>query len=114
MLAFRSARLVRHAGGVERAVKGLNEEALELFRSVQTLGATDGGGGDGRVLMVLIGLRLALFFSFSTGNYLLGGARGVGLRPFLIATVIGCTLSNFVSVTMGMGGGELLKQLSWR
>ena len=72
-----------------------------MFRSVQTLGATDGGGEEGRVLMALIGLRLTPFFPFSTGNYLLGGATGVGLRPFLIATVMGCTLSNFVTVWRG-------------
>ena len=63
------------------------------------------------VFFALVGLRLAPFFPFSAGNYLLGGATSVGIRPFVLATVLGCMVSNAASVLVGMGGAELfLKQ----
>eukprot|EP00536_Pseudo-nitzschia_multiseries_P009431 jgi/Psemu1/288459/fgenesh1_pg.262_\ len=60
------------------------------------------------VFLALVGLRLAPFFPFSAGNYLLGGATNVGLRPFILATLLGCTVSNAASVLVGMGGAEWL------
>lgn len=63
------------------------------------------------VFFALVGLRLAPFFPFSAGNYLLGGATSVGIRPFVLATILGCMASNAASVLVGMGGAELfLKQ----
>lgn len=59
------------------------------------------------VFLALVGLRLAPFFPFSAGNYLLGGGTTVGLRPFVFATILGCLLSNAASVLAGMGGAEL-------
>lgn len=80
-------------------------EKLEDFRSLTAAG--EGEQGDGRILLALIGLRLAPFFPFSAGNYLLGGTTSVPLRLFVIATLIGCIGSNFLSVTVGAGGALL-------
>jgi uncharacterized membrane protein YdjX (TVP38/TMEM64 family) len=60
-----------------------------------------------KALLALIGLRLAPTFPFSAGNYLLGGGTSVTFRPFVIATIFGCLLSNLLSVSVGMGGSEL-------
>ena len=63
--------------------------------------------GDAKILLALVGLRLAPFFPFSAGNYLLGGTTSVPLRLFVIAPLFGCLLSNFVSVSVGAGGAML-------
>ena len=64
--------------------------------------------GDAKVLAALVGLRLAPFFPFSAGNYLLGATTRVPLRLFVVATLIGCLLSNFISVSVGATGGAML------
>lgn len=64
-----------------------------------------------KILLALIGLRLAPFFPFSAGNYLLGGATSVGARPFVIATVFGCLLSNIINVGVGVGGETILSEI---
>lgn len=113
VLAFRSARALADADGIQDVLDNLGNGAFEKFQEFRRI--TAGGGAqseeemEGKVLLALIGLRLAPFFPFSAGNYLLGGATGVGVRPFFLATLIGCVLSNFVSVSVGMGGMELLK-----
>ena len=125
ILAFRSARLASDSKQVQTLLESLKDETREQFESFRKLGSTniDTDAFDindqnrsrqyqllreeAKVLLALIGLRLAPFFPFSAGNYLLGGATGVGLRPFIIATVFGCFLSNLLSVGIGMGGAEL-------
>lgn len=114
VLAFRSARVVADADRVQDVLDNLGDGAYDKFQEFRRFTAGDGGRSEdeeieGKVLLALIGLRLAPFFPFSAGNYLLGGATGVGVRPFFLATLIGCVLSNFVSVSVGMGGIELLK-----
>jgi uncharacterized membrane protein YdjX (TVP38/TMEM64 family) len=64
---------------------------------------------DRTILLTLAGLRLAPFFPFSAGNYLLGGTTAVPLSLFAIATFLGCLLSNFVSTTVGAGGTMILQ-----
>jgi uncharacterized membrane protein YdjX (TVP38/TMEM64 family) len=106
IFAFQLARAVADADGVQKVLDTLGDEAKEKFQEFRQLGTTE---KEGAVFLALIGLRLAPFFPFSAGNYLLGGATGVGLKPFFLATVLGCLLSNFLSVSVGMGGIELLR-----
>ena len=107
ILAFGSSRTAADSQQVQQVLDGLgSEEARDKFQELRQLGTTE---GEGKVLLALIGLRLAPFFPFSAGNYLLGGGTGVGLRPFIVATLFGCLLSNLLSVTVGIGGSELLQ-----
>lgn len=111
-IAFTTARRVTDdisSTTNERAneiLNSLGDDARGKFETFRRLG-TD--AKEGTVLLALIGLRLAPFFPFSAGNYLLGSATGVALRPFLIATVFGCFLSNFLSVAIGITGGEVFQ-----
>ena len=118
VLAFRASRLAADSNEVQRLLDSLDEETRLQFENFRKLGSTDITAddkdqlqGEFKVLLALIGLRLAPFFPFSAGNYLLGGATGVGLRPFFIATVFGCILSNSLSVGVGMGGVEVFQHL---
>jgi hypothetical protein len=121
VLAFQSSRKVSDAEQVQNVLESLGDDGrlrFQKFRTDSLLGGSkddngdsdgDGGPTDERtVFFALVGLRLAPFFPFSAGNYLLGGATDVGLRPFVLATILGCMLSNAVSVLVGMGGAELL------
>jgi hypothetical protein len=126
VLAFQSSRKVSDAEQVQTVLESLGENGklrFQKFRTESLLGGSkdnvdgdididsdiDGGATDERtVFFAMVGLRLAPFFPFSAGNYLLGGATDVGLRPFVLATILGCMLSNAVSVLVGMGGAELL------
>lgn len=126
VLAFQSARFAadKNVESVNKVLASLTPQASQKFEEFRQLGSysdktNSGNGGDDdedgaknerTVMLALIGLRLAPFFPFSAGNYLLGGATGVGLRPFIIVTVLGCLLSNFVSISVGMGGAAVLLQ----
>jgi uncharacterized membrane protein YdjX (TVP38/TMEM64 family) len=108
VLAFRAARLASDSEPVlELLENNLNDEAKTKFQEFKNLGTTQ---QESQVLLALIGLRLAPFFPFSAGNYLLGAGTGVGLRPFLLATILGCLLSNLLSISVGIGGSELFQQ----
>ena len=128
ILAFQSSRKVADTEQVQKVLESLGDEGKVRFQKFKTenlLGKNrgDNGNRDGTgseepretldddeertVFLALVGLRLAPFFPFSAGNYLLGGATDVGLRPFVLATILGCLLSNAVSVLVGMGGAEL-------
>jgi uncharacterized membrane protein YdjX (TVP38/TMEM64 family) len=109
VLAFRAARLASDSEKVLGLLDNLNGEAQTKFQEFKKLGTTE---QELQVFLALVGLRLAPFFPFSIGNYLLGAGTGVGLRPFLLATIIGCLLSNLLSVSVGIGGSELLQQQS--
>ena len=103
--AFSSSRTAADSQQVQRVLDGLgSKEAREKFKELRQIGTIE---SEGKVLLALIGLRLAPFFPFSAGNYLLGGGTGVGLRPFVVATLFGCVLSNLLSVSVGIGGSEL-------
>ena len=81
---------------------------LKVFAGLAVMISGAGGfamAGSVLPLLALIGLRLAPFFPFSAGNYLLGGTTSVPLRSFLAATLLGCLLSNFVSVSLGAAAG---------
>lgn len=107
ILAFLSSRKAADSDQVQQVLNRLDsEEAKDKFQELRQLGTTE---GEDKVLLALIGLRLAPFFPFSAGNYLLGGGTGVGLRPFIIATIFGCLLSNLLSVSVGIGGSGLLQ-----
>ena len=116
VLAFQSSRKVSDAEQVQKVFESLGESGQVSFQKFKTESLL-GGDKDGEkasasekertVFFALVGLRLAPFFPFSAGNYLLGGATDVGLRPFVLATILGCTYSNAVSVLLGMGGAEL-------
>jgi len=116
MLAFRAARIASDSKELQRVLDSLDDKARQEFESFRKLGSTDVTDDkdtesqfqkESKVLLALIGLRLAPFFPFSAGNYLLGGATGVSIRPFFIATIFGCILSNILSIGVGMGGSEL-------
>ena len=85
----------------------LSPEALQKLQEFRTLTSTEEQGNI-KILLALIGLRLAPFFPFSAGNYLLGGTTSVPLSLFGVATLFGCLLSNFLSVSLGSAGGALL------
>jgi len=127
IISFLFSRYVTNQNlqSIQQCLNSLSPEAQEKFNEFRQLGGTRNNGSsvvdttatnmttnEGKVLLALIGLRLAPFFPFSAGNYLLGGATSVGLRPFVVATVFGCLLSNFVSVIIvGVGGSELVQQV---
>ena len=111
VLAFQSSRTVSDAKQVQTVLESLGEKGQVTFRKFQTedlLGATE----EKTVFFALVGLRLAPFFPFSAGNYLLGGATDVGLRPFVLATILGCMFSNAISILVGMGGAELFQTVA--
>ena len=85
----------------------ISPEALQKLQEFRTLTSTEEQGNI-KILLALIGLRLAPFFPFSAGNYLLGGTTSVPLSLFGLATLFGCLLSNFLSVSLGSAGGALL------
>jgi len=85
----------------------LSPEALQKLQEFRSLTSTEEQGNI-KILLALIGLRLAPFFPFSAGNYLLGGTTSVPLSLFGVATLFGCLLSNFLSVSLGSAGGALL------
>jgi len=85
----------------------LSPEALQKLQEFRSLTSTEEQGNI-KILLALIGLRLAPFFPFSAGNYLLGGTTSVPLTLFGLATLFGCLLSNFLSVSLGSAGGALL------
>lgn len=105
-LAFSAARQASNSDFAKQQTMQLSEEAqlqLQEFRKMTNAKQQ----GDAKILMALVGLRLAPFFPFSAGNYLLGGTTSVPLGLFLLATVFGCLASNFLSVSIGAGGAML-------
>ena len=114
--AFVSARHVATSqqDKIQEILASLNDQALETFQSIQTMTSvretdTSESYQDERtILLALIGLRVAPFFPFSAGNYLLGGATAVPLRLFVLATVFGCLASNGLSTSIGAGSALLL------
>ena len=88
----------------------LSPEAIQKLQDFRILTSVE-EQGDMKILLALIGLRLAPFFPFSAGNYLLGGTTSVPLRLFVLATLFGCVLSNFVSVSLGTGGAMFLHKI---
>ena len=121
VLAFQSSRKVSDAKEVQKVLESLGEGGQLRFQKFKTESLLGNGNSNNAgsettksasekertVFFALAGLRLAPFFPFSAGNYLLGGATDVGLRPFVLATILGCMFSNAVSVLLGMGGAEL-------
>eukprot|EP00980_Cylindrotheca_fusiformis_P021258 scaffold8177_cov106-Cylindrotheca_fusiformis.AAC.10 len=104
ILAFSAARKAANSDlANDMATTKLSPKALEKLQEFRSM--TDAGEqGDVRILLALIGLRLAPFFPFSAGNYLLGGTTSVPLRLFIVATLLGCIASNLLSVSIGAGG----------
>ena len=120
VLAFHSSRTVAKVAQVQQMLASLGDAGRLRFQKFQLqsrLGeggddATGGGGAaepERTVLCALVGLRLAPFFPFLAGYYLLGGATEVGFWPFVVATLLGCTVSNAISILLGMGGADLLR-----
>eukprot|EP00586_Coscinodiscus_wailesii_P014165 CAMPEP_0172506004 /NCGR_PEP_ID=MMETSP1066-20121228/191090_1 /TAXON_ID=671091 /ORGANISM="Coscinodiscus wailesii, Strain CCMP2513" /LENGTH=188 /DNA_ID=CAMNT_0013282845 /DNA_START=108 /DNA_END=676 /DNA_ORIENTATION=+ len=108
VLAFQASRKTANSKIVADALNSLDVETAKKFEEFRRLGGTE---DESKVLAALIGLRLAPFFPFSAGNYLLGGATSVNIRPFLIATLFGCALSNVLNVSVGVGGGNALSSI---
>mmetsp|Transcript_9037 Transcript_9037/g.13685 ORF Transcript_9037/g.13685 Transcript_9037/m.13685 type:complete len:218 (+) Transcript_9037:72-725(+) len=106
VIAFTASRKAANSDEMDKILESLNDDARVKFEEFRRIGIDS---GEGAVLLSLIGLRLAPFFPFSAGNYLLGSATSVGLRPFVSATLFGCLLSNLLSVSVGIGGSELLQ-----
>ena len=106
ILAFTAARKAADTDFAKEQALKLNPDGLQKLEKIRKLTAVE-EQGDGKIFMALIGLRLAPFFPFSAGNYLLGGTTGVPLRLFVAATLMGCLASNFLSVTIGAGGAML-------
>ena len=109
VLAFTAARKASDTMLTEEVMVSakLSPDAIQRLQDLRLMTATE-EQGDAKILLVMIGLRLAPFFPFSAGNYLLGGTTSVPLRLFVIATLFGCLLSNFVSVSVGAAGGAIL------
>lgn len=108
VLAFSVARKAANSTAAQSmASSRLSEEALDKLDELRKL--TDAEKqGDGKILLALIGLRLAPFFPFSAGNYLLGSTTSVPLRLFIVATLLGCIASNLLSVSIGAGGAMMV------
>uniref|UniRef100_A0A7S4NFE9 VTT domain-containing protein n=1 Tax=Odontella aurita TaxID=265563 RepID=A0A7S4NFE9_9STRA len=118
IIAFTAARRAADNDLVRKAAEGLSPEATEKFeefRKIGGMGPEDSFVEEGKysrgerelkILLALIALRLAPFFPFSAGNYLLGGATSVPFRLFLFATLLGSTFSNLISTSIGAGGAE--------
>ena len=106
ILAFTTARRAADTKFAKEAALQLNPETLTKLEELRKLTTVE-EQGDRKILLALIGLRLAPFFPFSAGNYLLGGTTDVPLRLFVVATLMGCVISNFLSVTIGAGGAIL-------
>ena len=108
VLAFAAARKASNSPMAEQAMisANLSLEAMQKLQDFQQITATE-EQGDVKILLALIGLRLAPFFPFSAGNYLLGGTTSVPLRLFVAATLFGCLLSNFILVSLGAAGGAV-------
>lgn len=137
IIAFQSSRKLSDTDQIKQVLDSLNEDGNQQFQKFRNEILGGGGGGDGddgddgrresdtfgvddkntkvvderTVFFALVGLRLAPFFPFSAGNYLLGGATNVGIRPFVLATILGCLASNALSVLLGMGGAELVTDI---
>ena len=110
VLAFTAARTASKSILADEALvqnPKLSPEAIQQLQEFRRMTATE-EQGDAKILLALIGLRLAPFFPFSAGNYLLGGTTSVPLRLFIVATLFGCLLSNFVSVSLGAAGGAVI------
>ncbi len=105
ILAFSAARKAANTDFAKETVQ-LNPEAMQKLEDLRKLTSAE-EQGDSKILLALIGLRLAPFFPFSAGNYLLGGTTVVPLRLFIVATLMGCIASNFLSVTIGAGGAMI-------
>ncbi len=112
VFAFQSSRTVSDAKHVQTVLESLGEKGQVSFQKFQTESLLGKDDEEKTVFLALVGLRLAPFFPFSAGNYLLGGATDVGLRPFVLATILGCMVSNAISVLLGMGGAELFQTVA--
>ena len=117
VLAFTASRrlsnsIIMEEGEMEIMISNakLSPEAIQKLQDFRILTSVE-EQGDMKILLALIGLRLAPFFPFSAGNYLLGGTTSVPLRLFVLATLFGCVLSNFVSVSLGTGGAMFLHKI---
>ena len=109
ILAFSAARRVADSDRVQAQLQQLDADTLEQFQALQRY--TSEEEQDRKTIFLgLMGLRLAPFFPFSAGNYLLGAATAVPLSLFGIATVFGCVLSNFLSTSVGAGGALWFQQ----
>ena len=118
VLAFQSSRKVSGSKEVQKVLESLGEEGqvgLHKFNTESLLGDGDSDESafekERTVFFALVGLRQLPFFPF---NYLLGAATDVGLRPFVLATILTCMFSNAVSILMGMGGAELFMNTAMR
>jgi len=109
LIAFASARTAAQSTMVQNKAADLlkdNPKALEKFRAFQNVGSNS---SERTVFLALLGLRVTPIFPFSIGNYLLGSATRIGYRPFVVATFLGCCISQSLSVSVGMGGAEIIK-----
>jgi uncharacterized membrane protein YdjX (TVP38/TMEM64 family) len=106
ILAFSAARKASNSEFAKEQTLNLSDDAQRQLQEFRNLTNTE-EQGDATILLALIGLRIAPFFPFSAGNYLLGGTTTVPLRLFFIATFLGCLASNVLSVTIGAGGAIL-------
>ena len=100
VLAFHVSRRASDSELLNGKLESLPPDMRERFEKFRTLGKNS---SNLKVFAALIGLRLAPFFPFSAGNYLLGAGTQVSLLPFTLATVCGCITSNTISVGVGVG-----------
>jgi uncharacterized membrane protein YdjX (TVP38/TMEM64 family) len=111
LLAFFIARQASDSSIVQqKLLQTLDHKTLEKFQDFKDQTSGEDEQDSKTILLGLIGLRLAPFFPFSAGNYLLGGATAVPYSLFGIATVFGCCLSNLLSTSVGAGGAMLWVQ----
>lgn len=109
ILAFVIARKASNTDLTKQiTTEQLSQEAQEKFIEFRQMTTSEQIGDDNKILLALIGLRLAPFFPFSAGNYLLGATTAVPLYLFIIATIMGCIASNFISVSIGAGASTII------
>ena len=105
ILAFSSARKASQSQSVQEAITKVSTGdpvTYEKFQKLQQLTSEETTSRQ-TILAALLGLRVAPFFPFSAGNYLLGGTTSVPLSLFTVATIFGCVASNLLSTSVGAG-----------
>jgi uncharacterized membrane protein YdjX (TVP38/TMEM64 family) len=75
LLAFASARTAADSDRVQHVLDSLGTQAESKFNEFRQLGTGEERTVLLALILALIGLRLAPFFPFSAGNYLLGGGH---------------------------------------
>lgn len=105
LFSFIIARKSTESTAAQNAFDTLPPNAKKILERIKNTEPNDVGEPDNslQTFATLIALRFSPF-PFSAGNYVIGSLTNVGLRSFGFATAIGCIMSNFASVGVGVQG----------